>query len=501
MKRLFILIVSLVFVGVIYAQTKPNVKISEQQEIAVFASYYTYDIPANIVNKLDDGIVNLFLTMKRFKVNGYQFRFSESNLEQFISRVKELQAQKITKSEKFVDPKWGTITLTPEMLEKIVNSYTIVIPNIKSFGVETTYDDGQPIYTVTMGVSLKFFDPAEGVVFHVIDVKKSVNSKSGMSYMIEAISGGKSKSLTREETILLAVDSLIEEIKYEIRKIEKFKLYTTIVEVSGGRYFIELGKNYDINPGLELDLVKTRTITIGGKTRTVSESLGLVRVVNSEEDFSEVIPIFGDLNLGDQLVDSLRRGFIFRLFLGLQQIDYNLPSDTSLLGYFQSKWNNLNDTMGLVIGVSGANDGSYAFFEPQIDLTLVLMSPITITIDLLFNYSLYLRNLKIKPFVGINLLGSFSYLGSIYWSLYYLDFYLTTFSLGVTGGLNIEYLFTKYIGLNINVGYKYTLPVYNFIRVYDSFGNEYQSSAFTSSMIPDFGLRGLGGSVALSIRY
>ncbi len=98
-------------VSFIFAQTTYNVKISEQQDIAVFASYYTWDIPANIVNRLDDGIMNLFISMKRFKVNGYQFRFSEGNLENFISRVKQLKEGKVTKSEKFVDPKWGTITL------------------------------------------------------------------------------------------------------------------------------------------------------------------------------------------------------------------------------------------------------------------------------------------------------------------------------------------------------------------------------------------------------
>lgn len=501
MKRLLPFLILLVTLAIgVYAQPKEGAKISEQQEIAIFASYYTWDIPPNIVNKLDDGIVNLFATMRRFKVKGYEFRFSEGNLEKFLARIKELQEQKITSAEQFVDPKWGTITLTPEMLEKLVNSYSIVIPNIKSFGIETRYDkDGKPYYEVTMGLSLKFFDPSEGEVFHVIDVKTTVSGQS--SPLIEAITGIKGRNLTREETINEAVDKIIDEVNYQIRGIEKFKLYTTIVDVSGGKYFIELGRNYDIYPGLELDMVSTRTVKIGGKERIVKEMNGLVRVVNVEEDFSEVIPIFGDPKLGDQLTDALRRGFIFKVFGGIQQVDYNPPSDSSLLYYFNQKWNNLQDTLGIVVGISGINDDSFAYLEPQVDISLVIMSPLTLTVDLLVNYSIYLRNLKIKPYIGFDLLGSFTYLGSISWWFYSIDFYLTTFSIGGTAGLNLEYLFSKYFGISANVGYKYTIPVYNFIRAYDSFGNQYETSGFTSSMIPDLGLRGLGGSVSLTIRY
>ncbi|MFN4244544.1 MAG: hypothetical protein ACK4F9_00125 [Brevinematia bacterium] len=501
MKRIILLVAILVIALSFdsFSQPKESIKISEQQEISIFASYYTFDLPASVVNNLDDSIVNLFLNMKRFKVKGYQFRFSEGNLEKFLARLKELQETKITTSEKFVDPKWGTITLTPEILEKLINSFTIIIPNIKSFGVETRYDAGQPYYEVTIRVSLKFFDPGEGEVFHTIDITKTVSGKS--SELIELITGIKGRNLSREETINLAVDNIIDEIKYQIRGIEKFKLYTTIVDISNGKYYIELGKNYDINPGLELDVIKTKKIKIGGKERTVTENVGLARVVKVEEDFSEVIPIFGSLQINDQLVDCLRRGFIFKVFLGIQQMVYNTPTDTSLLTYFKDKWNNLQNYNPLVIGISGINDDSAAYFEPQVDITLVLSSPLTITLDLIGNYSIYLGNLKIKPYIGLNLLGSFAYLGGIYWWWYYLEFYLTTFSIGGTAGINIEYLISKYLGFSLGIGYKHTIPVYNLIRAYDNWGIEYTTLPFTSDVIPDFGFRGLGGNVSFLVRF
>ncbi|MCS7299064.1 MAG: hypothetical protein RMJ37_03750 [Spirochaetia bacterium] len=500
MRKLLVVFSIISFITVLgFSQPKGNVKISEQQDVSIFASYYTWDIPPNIVNKLDDGIVNLFSTMKRFNVKGFEFRFSEGNLEKFMARVAELQQQKITKAEKFVDPKWGTITLTPDMLERLVNSYTIVVPNIKTFGAELRYEGFESFYVVTLGLSLKFFDPAEGKIFHVIDITKTVSGRS--SQLIEMITGIRGRNLTREETIVMAVDEVLQEIKYQLRGVEKFKLYTTIVDTSGGKLYTELGRNFDITPGLELDIVETKTLTIGGKTRTVREVTGLVRVVDAKEDYSEVIPIFGDPKLGVQLTDSLRRGLIFRLFFGLQQIDYAPPQDPYLISYFEDKWNRLRDGNAFVLGISGIDDGSFAFFEPQVDISLVFASPFTLTLDILFNYSIYLRNFKIKPYVGIDLLGSFTYLGSIGWWWYYLDFYLTTFSLGFTGGLTLELLFSKYVGLSVNAGYKYTIPVYNWIRAYDTFGNEFDSSIFTSSMIPDFGLRGLGGSLSLVVRF
>lgn len=500
MKKYLVVLSILSFITVVgFSQPKGDVKISEQQSISIFASYYTWDIPPNIVNKLDDGIVNMFSTMKRFDVRGFEFRLSEGNFEKFISRVAELHQQKIAKAEKLVDPKWGTITLTPDMLEKLINSYTIVVPNIKTFGAELAYEGFESYYVVTLGLSLKFFDPAEGKIFHVIDVTKTVSGRS--SPLIEMITGIRGRNLTREETIVMAVDEVLQEVKYQLRGVEKFKLYTTIVDTSGGRLYTELGRNFDINPGLELDIIETRTVTIGGKPRTVKEVTGLVRVVDAQEDYSEVIPIFGDPKLGVQLTDSLRRGFIFKLFFGLQQIDYGSPKDTSLIGYFEDKWNRLQDGTALVLGISGINDGSFAFLEPQLDISLVFASPFTLTLDILVNYSIYLRNFKIKPYIGIDLLGSFTYLGSIGWWWYYLDFYLTTFSIGFTGGLTLEYLFSKYVGLSANAGYKYTIPVYNWIRAYDTFGNEFDSGKFTSSMIPDFGLRGLGGSLSFVVRF
>ncbi|MGC8870143.1 MAG: hypothetical protein ACP5PT_03515 [Brevinematia bacterium] len=498
--NIFILATLLLAISLVgFSQSTTNVKISEQQDIAVFASYYTYDIPANIVNRLDDGIMNLFLTMRRFKVNGYQFRFSEGNLETFISRVKQLKEGKITTSEKFVDPKWGTITLTPDMLEKLLNSFTIVIPNIKTFGVESKWDAGDTYYIVTMGVSLKFFDPDTGEIFAVIDARTTYSGKS--SELIEMITGIKGRNLTKEETIEKAIDSLLEEIKYKIRGIEKFKLYTTINDKVGGKYYVELGKNYDIYPGLELELIKTRTVKIGGKDRSVKEIGGLVRVVNAEEDFSEVIPIFGEPNIGDQLTDALRRGYIFKLFFGLQNIIYEDPRDTFLLSYFQSKWNNLQDGIAPMIGISGINDDLSAFFEPQADVYLVISSPITLGVGLRGNYAFYLRNIKVKPYVGLDLIGAFTYLGSIWWWWYYYDFYLTTFSIAFNGGLSLEILFSKSFGLSFDAGYRYSIPIYDYIRVYDSWGNSYESSFFSSSLIPLFALRGINGKVEIFLRF
>jgi hypothetical protein len=503
MKRIFSFLISAIVVALLiginfigaYSQ-----KISEQQEVAIFKSYYTYDIPPNVVNKLDDGIVNLFATMKRFKLQGYQFRLSESNLESFIDRLSKLKEEKITKDQKFVDPKWGTITISPEDLEKLLKSAYIIIPNIKSYGIqERTSASFGIYYEVTMGVSLKVFDPSSKEIIHVIDVKTTTSGES--SPLLEMITGIRGRNLTKEETINKCVDDILELIKYELRKVEVFKLYTTINDISNGKYFIELGKNYDINPGLELDVIGEKKITIGGKERTIKEHKGLVRVVNVEEDFSEVIPIFGEPKIGDQLVDGLRYGVIFKLFFGIQNVEYGNPEDTTLLYYFRNKWDGMVNGNRFLLGLSFINDGTFAFLEPQTDLYLLFSSPLTLNLSIGANYSIYLRNLKIKPHLGLDLMGAFTYLGTIGWWWYWLDFYVTTFSLGFNGSLSIEYLFSKYVGLSIEGGYRYTFPVWDFIRAYDSFGNEYQSDLFNSSLIPLFAQRGIFANASLVIRY
>ncbi len=495
----WVLVFVLLF-GILSFELGYSQKISEQQEVAIFATYYTWDIPPNIVNKLDDGIVNLFVSMKRFKVQGYEFRFSEGNLKSFIDKLSELKEKKITKSEKFVDPKWGTITLSPEVLEKLLRSTYIIIPNVKSYGIQEKRDSNKKVYyEVTIGLSLKVFDPDSGEILHVIDVRKTTSGMS--SPLLEAITGIKGRNLTKEETINQAVEDILLLIKYELRKVEVFKLYTVINEVMDGKYFIELGRNYDINPGLELDIIGERRVMIGGKERVIKENRGLVRVINVEEDFSEVMPIFGNPKVGDQLVDSLRVGGILKLFFGVQNVEYRDPEDPGLISFFYDSWGGMVDGYRFLLGLSLINDGNFAFFEPQTDVYVLFSSPLTIDLSIGANFALYLRNLKIKPHLGLDLMGAFTYLGQVRWWWYLLDFYLTTFSLGFNGSIGLEYLISKYAGLSLEVGYRYTFPVWDFIRVYDNLGNEYESDIFTSSLIPLFAQRGIFGSVALVIRY
>jgi len=109
------------------------------------------------------------------------------------------------------------------------------------------------------------------------------------------------------------------------------------------------------------------------------------------------------------------------------------------------------------------SDDTFAFLEPQVDFYLLFSSPFTLNLSIGANYSIYLRNLKIKPHLGLDLMGAFTYLGTIWW-WYWLDFYLTTFSLGFNGSLSVEYLFSKYVGLSLEGGYRYNFPVWDFIR-------------------------------------
>ncbi len=464
---------------------KSEPKISQQQEVAIFPSYYSIDIPPNVVNRLDDSIVNLFSSMRRFSVKGYQFRFSSGNLEAFISKLQELKDKEVTSKLEFVDPKWGTITFSPEQLEQLLNAYTIVIPNIRGFGVETRWYEGKTYYVVSMEISVKFFDPAEGILFSPIEIKASVDPSTG-TRLVNLITGITPEMPTKEETIQMCIEEVTKELKYQLRKVEKFKLYTYINDKKDGSYYIELGKNFDVTPGLELDILKTKELTIGNKTRQLTEIVGTVRVKNVEEDFSEVIPIFGEPEVGDQVADALLRGEALKINFELISYNYDRPIDRTLESYF-----NWNTNRGFVPYISLLFNSEIGFaLEGEGELGLVINSPLTLLLEGTLGYSLYFRNLKLRPFIGLTLSGSYTYLGTFFiWTIS-----LATFSIGGKVGADLQFLFSKNFGISAEGGFRFTTPVWNYFIIQPG---DYTTGLFSSDLVPFLSFTGpyFGGNI------
>lgn len=501
---------------------KALVRVSKVHEIAILASYYEEDYFRVVATNLDEMLFLVFQEMKRFNARRYNFRLSDVNFKRFVDRVRRSLAEKITKSEEYIDPKWGTVTITPKVLDELVNSFTIVVPNLKVFEAQKRMDMDsfldiinplrwflipREYYVVTIGISINFLDPNTGNVFHTAELTKTF---SGQDSNIFRLLTGKNRNLTFQETVEFALKELINDLRLSLRSIDKFRLYSTLFEVSGGKNYMELGRNYDIHTGMELEVFLITETNLGGRKKILREEVGLARVVKVHEDFSEVIPVIGNLKVGYQLIDGLRSGFVVEPFISIQAFEYRQPSQTNLISYIHNEWFVLRNNFAPLLGVSITYDQLDAFFEPQISLGVQITEPNGVLVETYGNYSFYLfSRVKFKPRIGVGLISFNSTLDDVRISLTnytysydYVDVNISFLSLTASVGMCIEIVFSKQNSISLSLGYRYSIPVRKDFTVFKSnVVYEEYNSYFNLSMLPDLIHTGINGSVSWGFRF
>ena len=130
-KSIFIagILFSLFFAGTLHA-----VEVSEEKDIAIFGlTAGNLSVPREVLTYAESSIVNEFIQLKRFNVLGYEnYRLESGDVEEFIERVRELQAEK-AKEEGTYDEKFGTVVIKGEDFDRIVGSVLIVIPSVAEY--------------------------------------------------------------------------------------------------------------------------------------------------------------------------------------------------------------------------------------------------------------------------------------------------------------------------------------------------------------------------------
>ncbi|MEN2998396.1 MAG: hypothetical protein ABDH28_05115, partial [Brevinematia bacterium] len=469
----------------------------------------------------------LFVGMKRFAVKGYEYRFSEENLSSFIAKIEELKAQSLQNNLEFVDPKWGTISISPAKLEELINSFTIVVPLVREFsykevivpltnerGVATNYNR---FFEVTVGVSLKFLDPQTGNIIENLYVKRKGVSSVSTNH-IEDLKTKWEKDLTyfdkvriakyNEESNILINDAgyratkvIINELKYLLRTVEKFRLYTRVLDIKNGRIFIELGRDYDIVPGLELDVVRIERRKIGSKEFEEKKVVGLIKVVDVKEEYSEAITILGSVDMDVQLVDALRRGFINKILVGGLYASFIPPVDNTLVSYFNNAWNDLKESIFPMVGFSAIVDSGFAHFEPQIDLILVLLRPISVILSLGGGLPLYFGNFKMKPVAMLDVSIFTDSIPDVSWKGRNIILTPIGTSIGVSGGISLELILSKSLCISLDVNGRYHFYYIPSLSAIYTDGSEVTDPSLKGSMVPLFSPTGAGAHLSLGFRF
>ncbi len=482
---------------------------SQVKDVVIFSSYYSTDIPVSIVNQVDDGIVNFFASIPLFRVKGYQYRFSSKSLQDFMKKIEELKGKEILESVELQDPKWGSITISPSDLENLINS-VIIVPNILYAYSDTRLNfelfSTEYIASARIGISLKFIDLSSGLISEVVEVKSEVKESS-------------LQPIPTYEIIVKCVEDLMSKLKKRLKYIRSLGLTPKVVDKKNGTYLIEFGRNFEIYPYDEFEIVSFKTNLVAGKIYVKPSTYGLLRVVNSEWEYSELVPVLGEPKIGDILFDLNREKNRDVFGIGFKNINLLQPSSDTLKRLFNEIWKwKEGEYIAPYIEYKriiefGASEISFLSFS------VVFSSPMEVGVNILdYGYSIYFKNFRVKPFLYLSLgyqitvdFSTNSYI-PVEGGYHAVISLIQTLNLTPGIGVSLGMIISKGIELFLDAKYEYGFKLFDWyigdvkdptydtlIEVFDSLLDP--SDFIRNEMIPSVVARGLSVSGGISIRY
>lgn len=259
--------------------------ISSKKDVAVFRlSYYNWEVPANALGQVDQGIEDVFVNIGRFKVIGMNYRLSEDDITGFIDKLRELKQSQTEIPRRF---NLGKEAFTEADLDRLIGSFVIVVPVLSSYSLQYEQLSG---FTAELETSFTFIS--------------GETSNAFAHFSIRTIGVGQ----TSYEAARSAASAISQQLIYEIRNIPDFQIKTGIIDVDGSTVLIELGRNMGVRVGDEYAILTSRILPSG---YTVSDRTGLIVVKEVKRDISYGRLIYSSRTprIGDQLKEIPRIGF------------------------------------------------------------------------------------------------------------------------------------------------------------------------------------------------
>jgi hypothetical protein len=259
--------------------------ISSKQDIAIFRlSYYDLNIPESALAQVDQRIEDVFVNIGRFNIIGMNYRLSESDIVDFIAKLKELKQVQTAIPKEF---SLGKEAFTEADLNRLLGSFVIVVPVLTSYSLQYEQSTG---YTAELQTSFSFIN--------------AQTSTSIAHFSIRTLGVGPSPRDAARD----AASAISQQLVYKIRTIPDFQLKTGVIEVNGSTVLIELGRNMGVRLGDEYAIITSRLLPSG---YTVSDTTGLliVKAVNEDISYAQVIYSATPPQIGDQLKEVPRIGF------------------------------------------------------------------------------------------------------------------------------------------------------------------------------------------------
>lgn len=345
------------------AAVTAQAKVSEKQEIAIFAlGYYGYKIPVEALASIDVEIQKVFLDLGRFTVIGMDKRFSSNDVNEFISLIKKAKEENFVMPEKY---RFGEEVFTKEDFNRLIGAFIIVIPVVTSY--DSQFNKSRNQYETNIKTSITFIEAATGNMIGVADVETSGTSKE-----------------TQFKSIKSAIDSIPGLLQYEIRKISQFQNQTKVVSSKFGSITMLLGQNMGVKKGDEYAIIVTENV----EGYTNEREVGLIKIKDVGTTSSEGIVLYSDVKVDKdtQLREIPRPEGEASLYAHLVSFDDNSSSDGSI-------------AVGLKISLTRGYFGLMPYAFAQITFDEPKGYPIGFGVG--GEYAIYLGRLELAARVGL----------------------------------------------------------------------------------------------------
>ncbi len=403
MKRLFILVLLMaLFTSIMFSQAE----VSQRKDVAVLPAYSSINIPDSAYQYFDDTMMAILNSMKRFQVIGYQYRLDNNSAETFIQKVQEAKKQAALQNPQYMDADLGIAVIPAAEMQRIANSFFVFIPSISGFSVsehQIKIEENKKgkitiriatEYIANVTISIKIIT-AGGNLMNTY--YKSIESKSQSSSM---------------DAYQQAISGALGGLEFHLRTVEEFKIKTRVLKVDNDYVYLELGREIGVEPGYEFYIQK-ETKVLDQFTEKIST--GLVRINTIGDKWSAASTIFGNPQVGDQLVEAPMTGGRFNILLGM--VPMALSSSELLIQYdapgisFTSTESFAKSSYVFNAGINFEYELGYAGL---VDFTIGALfgNPFALSADLGGGYELYFGSMSLTLGADLSFVGMIKPLGT-----------------------------------------------------------------------------------------
>ncbi|MCX7023585.1 MAG: hypothetical protein NT080_03075 [Spirochaetes bacterium] len=441
MKRIIALACALVLIGAIGAAAQP--KVSEKQEVAIFALGYTgWNIPYEALGTIDIKIQKVFVDLGRFTVIGMTQRFASPDVGQFIDTLRKAKEASFVIPEKY---QFGEAILTEAEFQRLTGAFVIAVPVVTNFA--TGYNGKSFTWETSVKTAVSFIDASAGTLIGIAEMDTSGSDKQ-----------------SQNQSIMNAIDGIPMQLQYEIRKIPQFQINTRVLTASGGEIKLQLGANMGIRKGDEYSVISGGMVEGFKDEREVG--LIVIKDVGAEVSTGQVLYSGVKMSKDVALREIARLGIdtepFFHAVIG-ERLDVPLDPDGE-------------GTLNSLVGFRGiASRGfygvrPYAAFEVPLNGMRNYFTAFMVPINVLVGaeYRMNLGRLSVTPYAGVG--ASYIYVTELVtgYSADTSDTYL--FHVGAQAFLNLSFLVTRDVRIFVEGGAEGWLSLSDLFTNYGGIG-------------------------------